>query len=227
MHQSIVTPRSKCPHCHQFIKPWHNIPVFSFLMLRGKCHYCGNSIKINYLLVELITPVVWMLLFWRFGNSFNWVFAKYIMFFSIGIIIFFIDLYNQIIPDRLSLPLFVTGLALSLIPQTDITILQALAGAAIGFSFFYLLALAVSHSLKKEALGGGDIKFIAAVGAFLGIYGVLFTIFISAAIALMVVLISGRDRSKEIPFGPFLIIGALIHTLAGDWMTGTYLRLFY
>jgi len=179
------------------------------------------------MLVELITPLVWMLLFWRFGNRFNWVFAKYLIFYSIGIIIFFIDLYHKIIPDLLSLPLIVIGLGLSFINQVDLTFLNAITGAATGFVFFYLLALAVSHSLNREALGGGDIKFIAAIGAFIGIKGVLFTIFISAAIAITVVLILKGDKSREVPYGPFLILGAFIHTIVGNWLLFFYLSLFY
>ncbi|MCF7911891.1 MAG: prepilin peptidase [Candidatus Cloacimonetes bacterium] len=227
LHQSIVSPRSKCPHCQQNIKPWHNIPIFSYIFLHGKCAYCGTKIKMNYLLVELLTPIIWMLLFWRFHNRFSWIFAKYIILYSVGLIIFFIDLYHKIIPDLLSLPLIIIGLGLSCISQIDLPFLSALAGAATGFFFFYLLALAVSHSLKREALGGGDIKFIAAIGAFIGIKGVLFTIFSSAAIALTVVLILKGEKSREIPYGPFLILGAFIHTIIGDWLLFIYFSLFF
>jgi leader peptidase (prepilin peptidase) / N-methyltransferase len=224
---SLITPRSQCPQCHAYIKSYHNIPIISYILLQGKCKYCGEKMELNYFLVELITPLIWLLLFWRFGNEFNIVFAKYLVFFSFSIIIFFIDLHHQIIPDKLSLPLLIIGLAFALAKSSDINIFPALAGAGAGFLFFYLLALAVSHSLNREAMGGGDIKFIATIGAFLGVYGVLFTIFIAAAIALSIVIISGKDRSREIPFGPFLITGAFIHTLFGDWLLGSYLNLFY
>jgi len=179
------------------------------------------------MLVELITPLVWMLLFWRFHNRFNWVFAKYLIFYSFGIIIFFIDLYHKIIPDLLSLPLLVIGIGLSFVNQVDLPFISSITGAATGFAFFYLLALAVSYSLNKEALGGGDIKFIAAIGAFIGIKGVLFTIFSSAAIALTVVLILKGDKSREVPYGPFLILGAFIHTIIGNWLLIFYFSLFY
>lgn len=225
--QSIVSPSSHCPQCGTNIKPWHNIPLLSYLLLKGKCRYCGSKIKFNYLIVELLTPIVWVLLFWRFGNSFSLVFFKYLLFFSVGIIIFFIDLYHQLIPDILSIPLLLAGLAFALFPDSDISFWKSFAGAAAGFAFFYILALAVSYSLNKEALGGGDIKFIATTGAFVGTYGVLFTIFIASAIAIAVVFSTGKDRSKEIPFGPFLISGAFIHVMLGDWLIGTYLHLFY
>jgi len=227
LHQSIISPGSRCPDCLNNIKPWHNIPILSYLLLKGKCAYCGKKIKMNYMLVELITPIVWIMLFWRFGSTFNWVFAKYLIFYSFGLMIFFIDLYHKIIPDVLSLPLLLIGLGISFIKLVDLPILSALIGAATGFIFFYLLALAVSHSLNKEALGGGDIKFIAAIGAFIGIKGVLFTIFISAAIALLVVILSGKDKSSEIPYGPFLILGAFIYTIAGNYMLYFYLSFFY
>jgi leader peptidase (prepilin peptidase)/N-methyltransferase len=179
------------------------------------------------MLVEIITPIVWMLLFWRFGMESLWVWGKYVLLYSTGIIIFFIDLKHQIIPDRISIPLIVIGLGISFIPQLDLGTLQALGGAVGGFGFLYLLALAVSYSLSKESLGGGDIKYITALGMFLGFRGILFTIFMSATIALISVFVFKKDRSNAIPFGPFLVLGAFIHTMLGDWMLYSYLHLFY
>jgi len=225
--ESIVLPSSHCPQCGNKIKPWHNIPIFSYLFLKGKCHYCGKPISAQYMLVEIITPIVWMLLFWRFGMDSLWVWGKYVLLYSTGIIIFFIDLKHQIIPDRLSIPLIVIGLGISFIPQLDLGVLQALGGAVGGFGFLYLLALAVSYSLSKESLGGGDIKYITALGMFLGFRGILFTIFMSATIALISVFVLKKDRSNAIPFGPFLVIGAFIYTMLGDWMLYSYLHLFY
>ncbi|MCF7920444.1 MAG: prepilin peptidase [Candidatus Cloacimonetes bacterium] len=249
--ESIILPASHCPNCHQAIKPWHNIPVISFIFLKGKCRYCGNPINSQYLIVELLTPLVWLLLFWRFVQpgiseframnsgliellpflryifSYCLIWLKYVILYSSGIIIFFIDLKHNIIPDRISLPLIVLGLGIAVFPQSDISILKALGGAAAGFSFLYLLALAVSYSIGKESLGGGDIKYITALGMFLGIQGVLFTIFSSATIALIMVGILRKDRSSGVPFGPFLVIGAFIYTMLGNWMLSSYLDLFY
>jgi leader peptidase (prepilin peptidase)/N-methyltransferase len=225
--ESIILPASHCPHCNQHIKPWHNIPILSYLFLRGKCHYCGKPINIQYLLLEIITPLVWLLLFWRFSTLSILIWLKYLILYSTGIMIFFIDLKHKIIPDRLSLPLIMLGLGISFIPQMDINILQALGGAAGGFAFLFLLALAVSHSLGKETLGGGDIKFVTALGMFLGFQGILFTIFLSATIALIAAFIFKKDRSSEIPYGPFLVMGAIIHTLLGNWILSSYLHLFY
>lgn len=225
--ESIVITPSHCPSCNHKIKPWHNVPILSYVMLGGKCRYCKAKIDIQYLLVEIITPAVWMLLFWKFGTESLYVWAKYVLLYSIGIIIFFIDMKHQIIPDRISLPLIVIGFVISCFPVFDIDVLEALGGAVGGFGFLYLLALGVSHSLGKESLGGGDIKLVTALGMFLGFRGVLFTIFISAAIALASMIVFKKDRSKAVPFGPFLVLGAFIHTFFGNMILASYLKLFY
>ncbi len=224
--ESIVFPSSHCPQCNNKIKPADNIPILSYLLLKGKCRNCGFKIPIQYLLVELLTPILFILLYVSTGSSINPVFIKYIIFISAGMIIFFIDYNQRIIPDVISLPLVVIGIAVSFFPAIDITWKSALTGAV--FSFLVFLATAYIFKLftGKESLGGGDIKLMTAIGSFIGIIGTIFTIFFSSGIALIILIVIGHDRRKEFPFGPFLIFGAVLYILAGRSLTEIYLSLF-
>ncbi len=223
---SVVFPDSSCPSCKANIKPYHNIPIISYILLKGKCAYCGAKINIHYFLVELLTPILLLLLFISLDAQFSIVFFKYAIFISFGLIIFFIDLYHYIIPDKLTLPLILIGLLFSLLPNTDVSWMSASIGALSGFLLFLLTAVIFQKTLRKDSLGGGDIKLIAAIGAFLGIWGILFTVLFSSLIALTVLLILKHDRKEPFPFGPFLIIGALVYILAGNSLIELYLRLF-
>ncbi len=224
--ESIVFPGSHCPHCNKKIKPADNIPILSYLLLKGKCRNCGFKIPIQYLLVELLTPVLFILLYISTGFSLNPVFLKYIIFISAGIIIFFIDFNQQIIPDVISLPLIVIGIAVSFLPAIDVTWKSALSGAIFSFVVFLATAYVFKLFTGKESLGGGDIKLMTAIGSFIGIIGTIFTIFFSSAIALIILIVIGHDRRKEFPFGPFLILGAFLYILAGRFLTEIYLSLF-
>ncbi len=224
--KSVVFPDSSCPTCNTKIKPHHNIPIISYILLKGKCAYCGTKINIHYFLVELLTPVLLILLFANQNAEISLVFLKYVIFISFGLIIFFIDLNHYIIPDKLSLPLIVIGLLFSLLPNTDIGWMSAGIGALSGFLVFLFTAFFFQKVTGKDSLGGGDIKLIAAIGAFLGVWGTLFTILFSSLIALAILLIIKHDRKEPFPFGPFLIAGAFVYILAGDTLIGLYLRLY-
>ncbi len=223
---SVVFPDSSCPACKAKIKPYNNIPIISYVLLKGKCAYCGAKINIHYFLVELLTPVLLMLLFSNQNAQFSIVFFKYAIFISFGLIIFFIDLYHYIIPDKLSLPLIVIGLIFSFLPNTDVIWISACIGALSGFLVFLFIAFFFQKATGKDSLGGGDIKLIAAIGAFLGVWGTLFTVLFSSLIALVILIILKHDRKKHFPFGPFLIIGALVYILAGNTLIGLYLRMY-
>lgn len=224
--ESIVFPSSHCPQCNKKIKPANNIPILSYLFLKGKCRDCGFNIPIQYLLVELLTPVLFILLFVSTGFSLNPVFFKYIIFISAGMIIFFIDYNQQIIPDVISLPLVIIGIAVSFLPSIDITWKSALSGAVFGFVVFLATAYIFKLFTGKESLGGGDIKLMTAIGSFIGIVGTIFTILFSSGIALIILIVIGHDRRKEFPFGPFLIFGAFLYILTGRFLTEMYLTLF-
>ena len=224
--KSVVFPDSSCPICKTKIKPYHNIPIISYILLKGKCAYCGAKINIHYFLVELLMPILLILLFTNQNEQFSVIFFKYAIFISFGLIIFFIDLYHYIIPDNLSLPLIMIGLIFSFVPTTDVSWISAGIGAFLGFILFLITALLFKKTTGKDSLGGGDIKLIAAIGAFLGVWGILFTVLFSSLIALAVLLILKHDRKKQFPFGPFLITGAFVYILAGNALIGLYLKLY-
>ena len=224
--KSVVFPDSSCLTCKTKIKPYHNIPIISYILLKGKCAYCGAKIDIHYFLVELLTPILLMLLFASQDAQISVVFLKYAIFIAFGLIIFFIDLYHYIIPDKLSLPLITIGLLFSLLPKTDISWMSAGIGALSGFIIFLFTAFLFQKVTGKDSLGGGDIKLIAAIGAFLGVWGTLFTVLFSSLIALVILIIIKHDRKEHFPFGPFLIAGAFVYILAGDTLIELYLRLY-
>jgi len=224
--ESIVFPASHCPVCKHKITMFDNIPIFSYLFLKGKCRYCGAKISPIYPIIEIITPLFFLGLFFVSGQNFSPDFWKYFVFISFGIIIFSIDVVHKIIPDVLSLPLLIIGFLFSLIPGSKMGIVSAFTGAAFGFFVFFILAYLFHRFMKKEALGGGDIKLIAAIGSFVGFYGVLFTIFFASFFALIFILVFYKERTKEIPFAPFLISAAVFYVLFGHLIFDLYLRLF-
>ncbi|MCK4654263.1 MAG: prepilin peptidase [Candidatus Cloacimonetes bacterium] len=224
--ESIIAPGSRCPQCGEKIKSVYNIPILSYLLLKGKCNKCNSTIPMHYFLVEILTPVLFILLFISLGSLFSFVFLKYLVFISFGLIILFIDFFHYIIPDKLSLPLIALGIFFSFTPVSDISWKSSIAGALFCFVVFFVTAYMFKFITKKDYLGGGDIKLMTAIGSFLGILGSIFTIFFSSAIAFIMLLIIKHDKRKEFPFGPFLIFGAFIYILIGRVLTSLYLDLF-
>ena len=217
---SVVYPASRCPQCDQAIRWYDNLPVVSYLFLRGKCRFCQNKISIQYPIIEILTAVLFLAMRIRFGwgpSLFlrDWPFA------SLLVAIAFIDLEHRIIPDVLSLGGLVFGLLTCLL-ATDLSWMQCFLGALFGFSAFYLLAWTYQRLTGRSGLGGGDIKLLAMLGAFVGPAGVFATIFISSILGSLVGLgwaLVARNNNVmkfSIPFGPFLVIGALYYYLLGD-----------
>lgn len=202
--KSIISPGSYCPKCKVPILPYHNIPVISYIFLKGKCYHCHQSISFIYPIVEFINALFYFLLFSKFGLSLS--FFIYSLFISSLIIISFIDLEHQIIPDVITLPFILLGIIISFFPN-GINIYDSLLGGIIGFVIFYLL------SLYKQGMGGGDIKFIAMIGTFLGkkvIITIILSSFIGAIIGILLILLKKKSLQDKIPFGPFLSIAAII-----------------
>ena len=222
--KSLVFPNSHCPGCQTPIKFYHNIPIFSYLCLKGKCAACGAKIHWHYFLVELITPLLFIILFLQFGLSL--LLLKYLIFISFGIVICFIDLFHKIVPDVLSLPLLGLGLIFSFFPGSDVSVISALLGAGFGFVVFLVTAYLFQIGSGKESLGGGDIKLIAAVGSFIGILGTIFTMIFGSLLALLILISIGHDRRKEFPFGPFIVMGAFSYIMFGHILFIKYMSLF-
>ena len=222
--ESIVRPGSHCPKCKTPIQYYDNIPLLSYLLLRGKCRYCQASISIQYPIVEAITALSSFFLFITFGVSLSFIY--YFSFVAALIAITVIDLYHQIIRDVISLPGIVIGLLGSLIiPQ--ITFWSSLIGVLSGGGSLFLVATVYQWLFKREGMGGGDVKLLAMIGAFLGWKAVILTIllssFIGSIIGITVMLIKGKDFKYAIPFGPFLALGAVISLFFGESLIHWYL----
>ena len=220
----FIMERSICPNCANRLKWYHNIPLLSFLFLRGKCAFCQAKISLRYPLVELLCGLFFVYLYWQYGASFTM--ASYAVLAVMLLVIFFIDLDHQIIPDVVSLPGIGIGLAFSLLPE-GIGILPALTGMLVGGGSLYAIALLGDWLFKKESMGGGDIKMAAMLGAFLGWQKVLFVFMASAVIGLVVSVVvmffSARVReTRMIPFGPFLALAAAVAVLYGERIIGFY-----
>lgn len=216
--------RSACPGCGAIIKWYQNIPLLSFLMLRGKCASCGARISFVYPLVELLNGLAYSYFFQTYGWSLH--FGVFSFLASALIVIFFIDLEHQIIPDLITLPGMIIGLAVALVPG-GIGIVPALIGLAVGGGSLYLIALLGDWLFKKESMGGGDIKMAAMLGAFLGWQKVLFIFMASAVIGLIVSLalmaVSAKLRkTRLVPFGPFIAVAAITAVVWGDQLIAYY-----
>ncbi len=216
-NKSIVKPRSFCPHCQNPVRFYDNIPIFSFMILRAKCRDCGAGISWRYPLVELLTGVMALLLFLKFGLSLN--FLVFFVFTTVLIIITFIDLDHQIIPDVLSLPgipvFFLAAVFIVKVPW-----LEALIGLLVGGGVLFAIAFGYEFFTKREGMGGGDIKLLAMIGGFFGWKSLIFVILTSslagAVIGVAAMIIQKKDTKYAIPFGPFLSAAAVAYIFFGE-----------
>jgi leader peptidase (prepilin peptidase)/N-methyltransferase len=218
--QSVVRPPSRCPRCGRRLAWYDNIPVISWLILRARCRGCGEPISIQYPLVELATGCIWAYMVWRQGPSLEAV--RGAVFGTILLGIAMTDARAYLIPDEFSLGGLVIGLSFSLALGGFSGSASATLGAAVGFGLLWSVGTAGTWLFKEEAMGGGDIKMMAMVGAFLGWQGVLLTIFLGAFIGSAIFLpLLMLGRRKLVPFGIFLSIAAAIAYLVGpeliDW----------
>jgi leader peptidase (prepilin peptidase) / N-methyltransferase len=225
--KSIVIPASFCPSCEKSIKFYDNVPIISYLLLRGKCRQCGTHISIRYPVVEFITAFLFLMLFKKYGLSFE-LFVN-MFFISLLIVISFIDLDFRIIPDVLSIGGLIVGFALSFFRKPFFFYLDAVYGILIGGGILFVIAYGYQFLRKQEGMGGGDIKLLGMIGAFCGIKGVVFSLMSGSLIGTLVgipmMLIKGKDTKYAIPFGPFLSLGALIFIFFGDRIIYAFLRI--
>jgi leader peptidase (prepilin peptidase) / N-methyltransferase len=221
--ESIVSPGSRCPGCGSAIAAYDNIPVVSYLLLGGKCRRCGASISVRYMLVEILTGILALLLFRRYGLHPQ--LGIEFIFLSLLLIIAMIDLDTFLIPDFLSLPGVILGFAFSFFtPRLFWS--DSLIGIFLGGGLLYLIATLYSLLRKKDAMGGGDIKLLGMIGAFVGWQGVVFTVvvssFVGTIIALPLMWRSGKGLGSEIPYGPFLAFGAACYIFCGQLVWNWY-----
>ena len=220
--ESIVSPPSHCPRCGRGLAWYENIPVLSWLLLRARCRGCGKPISMMYPLIELATAGLWAYMVWRHGLTIEAIHGA--VFGTILLGIAMTDARQYIIPDEFSWGGLVIGLLFSLaggLPGLG----TALVGAAVGFGLLWLVGTAGTWVFKEDAMGGGDIKMMAMVGAFVGWQGVLLTIFLGALLGSLVfvpLLLVGQK--KLVPFGIFLSIAALITYEAGPAIFAWYGR---
>lgn len=209
---SVAFPASHCPRCQTPLAWYDNIPVFSYLYLRGKCRYCHTGISLQYPVVELSMALLTMALVRQFG--FNWISAGYFLFTASLLVIIWIDLYHQIIPDVISLPGILVGFIFSFF-SPSLSWQDSLIGILAGGGVLYAIAIGYYLWKKQEGMGGGDIKLLAMIGAFLGWQSLPFVIFASsltgAVIGIVVMVKEGKGGKTRIPFGPFLSLAALAY----------------
>jgi len=221
--RSVVRPPSHCPKCQSFLAWYENIPILSYLFLAGRCRTCRVRISAIYPAVEVLTGALAVALFLRLGPTLA--FAGYFAFAAALVVITFIDLDHQIIPDVISLPGIVVGLAFSLVSPL-VTPFDALVGALAGGGTLLAVAWLYKTFRGQEGMGGGDIKLLAMIGAFLGWKSIFVTLFVGSVIGsiigVVVMLYEGADTKLAIPFGPFLAGGALVYLFWGDRILAFY-----
>ena len=211
--ESVVRPPSHCPRCGAGLGWYDNIPIASWLVLRGRCRGCQAPISIQYPLIELATALIWAFMVWRHGPGLEALRGAAFATILLGIAM--TDARAYIIPDEFSLGGLAIGILFALAAGKQ-ALGVALLGGAVGFGLLWLVAIAGEWMFKQEAMGGGDIKMMAMVGAFLGWQGTLLTIFLGALIgSLIFVPLSLMGRKQLVPFGVFLAIGAAATYLVG------------
>ncbi len=227
LRMSLSKPSSSCPHCNQKIKFYDNIPVLSFLLLRGRCRHCKGKISLRYPLVELLTAVSFLLLYSQYSLSFF--FFASCLFACALIALGFIDFYHQILPDEITLPGLLLALIYSLF-RTDLNLRQALIGAVAGAGFLLIVYGAYYLLRKKEGLGLGDVTMMLLIGAYLGwqqaFFTLIFASFVGALVGIFFISYKKKDFQYSLPFGTFLAPAAFAALLWGERIIDAYLSLF-
>ena len=219
--ESVIRPRSRCPKCGNPVAWRDNIPVISWLLLRGRCRHCTEPISIQYPIVELAVGLVWAFAVWQYGVSVAALAAALFVTLLIGIVL--TDWRHMIIPDEFSLGGLGAGLALAAVPGGG-GFVPALIGAALGYGLLWSAGAAGKWWTGRDAMGGGDLKMMAMVGAFLGWRGVLLTVFLGSLAGSIVYLpvLLRRERHREVPFGVYLGLGGVLSLAFGEALLRWY-----
>lgn len=243
---SLLHPASRCPQCHHPLRPYDNVPVLGWLWLKGRCRYCRAPISARYPLIEAITGGIFLAVFWQFGQSGATVSAWLAtvsawLLLSWLLALTFIDLDTLTLPNQLTQ----SGLVLGLVVQTVLAsseetwtlsaaaqgLMMATIGAVLGIWIFDLIGVVGSFLIGQTAMGGGDGKLAALLGAWLGWQGMLLSSFLACALGAFIgggaIALGLLSRRTPIPFGPYLALGAVIALFWGDQLIGWYLQLFF
>jgi leader peptidase (prepilin peptidase)/N-methyltransferase len=226
--KNIVFPPSACPRCCAKIRPYDNIPVLSFILLAGKCRRCRAPIPATYFLVELLTPLLFALLYWKFTLTFH--FLTSCLFAGAMIVLAFIDLKHQILPDSITLP----GIVLAVIYaafRPDLSLRSSLAASVGGAAFLLIIYWGYYLLRRREGLGMGDVTMIILIGAYLGPVLTALTLvlasFIGSIVGAFVIFFGKKDMQFALPFGSFLAPAALASLLWGLPIIDWYMNLFH
>ncbi len=226
LEKSIIRPSSSCPNCGKKIRFYDNIPLISYLLLLGRCRHCHHPISWRYPAVEAITGLLSLALFIRYGLSLQYL--LFLLFAATLVTISFIDLDHQIIPDVLSIPGIVAGLAAAFIPG-NVSWFDSIIGIIGGGGTLFLVGLIYEKLTGKQGMGGGDVKLLAMIGAWMGWRSLPFVLLVSsltgAIIGSVFLLAAGKGYRVRIPFGPFLSLGALFYIFFGPQLTNWYISL--
>jgi len=223
---NLVTPRSRCPHCGHAITALENIPVVSYLWLRGKCSACRKPISLRYPFVEILSATLAAVTAWHFGFNAAGIAAVALTWLLIALA--FIDIDHQLLPDVMVLPFLWVGLLLNLF-NVFTSLPQAVVGAVAGYLSLWLVFHLFKLVTGKEGMGYGDFKLFALFGAWLGWQSlpliILLSSFIGALIGISLIVFQGRDRAKPLPFGPYLAVAGWVAMLWGDEIMRQYLQM--
>jgi leader peptidase (prepilin peptidase)/N-methyltransferase len=223
---NLVKPDSHCPHCNAPVRPWQNIPILSYLLLRGKCGNCAAPISIRYPIIEAASGILSGLVAWHLGAT--WLtLAMLVLTWSL-IALTMIDFDHQLLPDNITIPLLWLGLLVhTVIADSGVSTSDSVLGAIIGYLSLWSLYWAFKILTGKEGMGYGDFKLLAALGAWMGWQSLLTIVilssFVGALVGISLLIFRGRDRNIPIPFGPYLAGAGFITLLWGDLFTQLYL----
>ena len=223
---NLIVPRSACPHCNHAISAWENIPIVSYLLLRGKCRNCGAAISLRYPVIEAISGILCAYAAWHFG--FGWAAGGALLFVWALLALTAIDIDTQLLPDDITLPLLWTGLLFNFF-EVFTNLPSAVLGAVIGYLALWSVYWLFKLSTGKEGMGYGDFKLLAALGAWLGWQMlpliILLSSLVGAVVGITLMVAFKHGRNIPIPFGPYLAGGGLIALFWGQTLTQEYLQI--
>lgn len=223
---NLARPRSRCPHCGHPISALENIPVLSYILLKGRCKQCHARISVRYPVIETVTAALFSTVAWHFG--FTWETAAALLLTSALISLTVIDFDHQLLPDDITLPLLWLGIAVNL-PGLFTDTQSSIIGAMAGYGSLWLVYIVFKLVTGKEGMGYGDFKLLAALGAWMGWQALPIIIFLSAfvgaAVGISLIAIRGRDHNLPIPYGPYLAAAGWIAFLWGDRISAGYFSL--